>query len=502
MEKSTKFLPMDILYQVFSYLDCRSCGLAIPVSKSFASLGSDSRLWRSLLLHDIKNFAPLNMVDAKSCKAKFKKWITRSFQWKLVGETSLCPARYLHRSASTTSGLSYVFGGHSNQFICFNDLWRISTDEENLKIRFEKISPALASTNNHNFNTQIKTEPTPCSACAICSISEDLYIFGGCRQTNFPTFFDEFWRLKITPTIHWELLTPAPLSESPGGRWGHSMVSFNNSIYLFGGSCPGLVFNDLWMTVIDPQDSTDHVTWVKLNPPGIVPNARGGHSAVVVGHFMYIFGGNNLISSYNDIWCLNLLENHAEMFGWELIQESDSSGPSPRIGHSMIAIGRHMLIFGGRDFHKNSFCSGLYLFDTDERSWEKLSIQGMNDTRTGHCAIPCSSGILYFGGLVSETQSSSQVMHLNLFGISNEKTLSHLPQLPQITNTELQEENLSDESNHHNRSGSLLFTMIRSLNLLPSMNDVLRNVRYPGFKNSHSTQENLEDQLNYTLIEI
>lgn len=510
---NTKGIPIDVLYQVFSYFNCRSCGAAMLVSKTFSAVGSDISFWRNLLLLEIKNFSPFNSIAAKSCRTKLKTWITRSFQWKLVGETTLCQARYLHRSACTKSGVSYVFGGDSSQFICFNDLWRVFTDESSLQIQFEKITPAPAQILATNFHTQVRTEPTPCSACALCALSEDLFIFGGFHRDNFPAFSNDFWRLRnnsshttnaATIVTQWELLSPTPRTESPGGRWGHSMVSFNNAIYLFGGSCPGQVYNDLWMTEISLIDTSGHVTWKKLNPPGAIPNARGGHSAVVVGHFMYIFGGNDLNTSYSDVWCLDLLDGQAESFGWELIQESDSSGPSPRIGHSTIAVGRHILIFGGRDFHKREFCTGVYLFDTDERSWEKLSVQYMNDARTGHCAIPCPSGILYFGGLVSESQSSSQVMHLDLFGASAEPDQSPSPSISCSLGTE---ETMATSEGSGALGGGVssgpLTNLIRSLSLLPSMTDLLRTVRYQGYGMNSllSQQQRVEVRPNYSLAE-
>lgn len=39
----------------------------------------------------------------------------------------------------------------------------------------------------------------------------------------------------------------------------------------------------------------------------------------------------------------------------------------------------------------------------------------------GHCAIPCSSGILYIGGMLESEITTSEVIHLNLFGMFQEK---------------------------------------------------------------------------------
>ena len=40
---------------------------------------------------------------------------------------------------------------------------------------------------------------------------------------------------------------------------------------------------------------------------------------------------------------------------------------------------------------------------------------------TGHCAIPCSTGVLYIGGMCENGRTTSEVLHFNMFGLFQAK---------------------------------------------------------------------------------
>jgi N-acetylneuraminic acid mutarotase len=60
----------------------------------------------------------------------------------------------------------------------------------------------------------------------------------------------------------------------------------NNSLYLFGGQNKNAeTVNDFWCYSLTKD------TWTKLKPGGEVPSARSGHTFVVIGKFILLFGG-------------------------------------------------------------------------------------------------------------------------------------------------------------------------------------------------------------------
>ncbi|CAM9614872.1 unnamed protein product, partial [Hapterophycus canaliculatus] len=75
------------------------------------------------------------------------------------------------------------------------------------------------------------------------------------------------------------------------------------------------------------------------------PRARGGHSATVVHDTLYIFGGNITQSVFQDLWAIDL----PGCAQWRKVKQTPDF-PRARIGHSAVAVGNRILIFGGRNF--------------------------------------------------------------------------------------------------------------------------------------------------------
>ena len=225
-------------------------------------------------------------------------------------------------------------------------------------------------------------------------------------------------------------------------------VSYKSFIILFGGSCPGDIFNDIW--IIDCRDPK--YTWFKgaLTPlfsqaatstatatamTTNLPHPRGGHSAVIVGTFMYIYGGNTIGTSFDDLWridlsCLDGCHVEHSMLGYYDLQEPlifpceevHATGDSPPagIGHMAQVVGNNILLYGGRNFFTRQFNPNVYIFDILSQRWRMLvdSVAQGIANRTGHVAFPCNSGVVFFGGATPHELSKS-VIHLNLFRTSH-----------------------------------------------------------------------------------
>ncbi len=83
-------------------------------------------------------------------------------------------------------------------------------------------------------------------------------------------------------------------------------------------------------------------TWNIYNTTNNGPSPRRGHSALIADNYMVVFGGCYLESKcFNDVYFLDLISNE-----WQHIQTSGST-PSPRQGHSAIMYGSNMWIYGG-----------------------------------------------------------------------------------------------------------------------------------------------------------
>ncbi|KAG0432378.1 hypothetical protein HPB47_020896 [Ixodes persulcatus] len=194
----------------------------------------------------------------------------------------------------------------------------------------------------------------------------------------------------------WETVQPSTPS-APLHRYGHSLVLYRNSLYLFGGTLrDGRTANDLWRW--DPSGRS----WSQLSPTQpecqnelCPPLTATGHSAVVVDSTMLVFFGHNPDYGY-----LNVVQEYA--FGsdkWEIVQTRGAIVKGG-YGHSSVydPVERQVLVFGG--YHSQTttgvVVDCLYAYRPSERLWTLLAPSSSH--RYLHSAVLLHRTMLVFGG--------------------------------------------------------------------------------------------------------
>lgn len=143
-----------------------------------------------------------------------------------------------------------------------------------------------------NIPTRGLITPPPTAACAVCSVDNVVYMFGG-RQylAHDRPFSNDLWCLDMTDpsNAHWDIL---PTYNTPPPRWGHTLQLYNGHLILFGGSRIGLTYQDLWILDIRHRHTAagrasggrQSLVWreVVFAESDRIPAPRGGHSAVVL----------------------------------------------------------------------------------------------------------------------------------------------------------------------------------------------------------------------------
>lgn len=166
------------------------------------------------------------------------------------------------------------------------------------------------------------------------------------------------------PTNRWEMLLRnsddggPPAGAIPPARTNHSIVTFNEKLYLFGGTNGFQWFNDVWC--YDPIPNT----WIALDCIGYIPAAREGHAAAIVDDVMYIFGGRT--EEGTDLGDLAAFRISSRR--WYTFQNMGPS-PSPRSGHSMTAYGKQVVVLAGEPSTASREAGDLgivYLLDTSK----------------------------------------------------------------------------------------------------------------------------------------
>ncbi|CAN8064190.1 unnamed protein product [Agarophyton chilense] len=217
----------------------------------------------------------------------------------------------------------------------------------------------------------------------------------------------------------------------PCQRAGHSLASFEDKIYLFGGCCsyynsaeamhdtgeaPEVAGELLHFNTLH-EYSTDTSKWRLLHPGGeirlrsrLVPKERRHASLVVYGHSLYLYGGfDRRDHVLSDLWEFRLDEKK-----WVLISGNPDScnysvyeplpvvvrvpTPVARAEHTAVVYKHRMIVFGGYDGKKKLNDSFVYDFATRRWSSPFPARQGAPSRRCKHSAVLYKGKMYVVGG--------------------------------------------------------------------------------------------------------
>jgi leucine-zipper-like transcriptional regulator 1 len=262
----------------------------------------------------------------------------------------------------------YVFGGTSNGI--FSDLWRYDFVGEQRWHRVDCRRSSSSSSSSSSFSSSSSSSLTSnksnSNTTASVSVSDDNHSgHRGHSGGHDEPFADDI--------------------DAPKGRFGHSAVVYNDSMYLFGGyTTDGFACNDLY------EYSFECNEWRRLKPVAdgrsVMPVDLFRHSAVVHQGSMYVFGGYRSKANV-------LLEYRFGTGAWSLVHTLGSA-PKPRYAHTAVVHDGVMYVVGGRDTVANFDDMHEFLFDT--LTWNASSARGF-DARFFVASAVCD-GVLYMHG--------------------------------------------------------------------------------------------------------
>ncbi|KAH6592096.1 hypothetical protein BASA50_008242 [Batrachochytrium salamandrivorans] len=205
---------------------------------------------------------------------------------------------------------------------------------------------------------------------------ERLIILFGASETG-P--MSDMWSFDITQR-RWEEIYPQSITNTlPAARTLHSVArirTLSNSdsllihdrIYIFGGGVEHDVpVNDSCVHCLDME----HLLWTVAHPGAgikgvLCPTPRLGHTLTAVGKNMVMFGGMTGSTIHNDLWVFD-----TEKCTWYLPETSGDS-PNGRCGHTATAVGTSIVVIGGMVNCPNlSVTDEVYILCTDSWIWRK-----------------------------------------------------------------------------------------------------------------------------------
>ncbi|KAI1181133.1 hypothetical protein F4777DRAFT_573205 [Nemania sp. FL0916] len=298
-------------------------------------------------------------------------------------------------SISSKEGDIYIMGGLINSSTVKGDLWII---EAGANLACYPLATGAEA-------------PGPRVGHSSLLVGNAFIVYGGDTKIDETDVLDETLYLLNTSTRQWSRALPA--GPRPSGRYGHSLNIVGSKIYIFGGQVEGYFMNDLssfdlnqlqmpnnrWEILIENSDNG-------VAPNGKAPPARTNHSMITYNDKMYLFGGTNGFQWFNDVWCYDPPTNK-----WTQL---DCIGyiPSAREGHSAALIDDVMYIFGGRT-EEGADLGDLAAFRISSRRWYTFQNMGPTPSpRSGHSMTAVGKSIVVVGG--EPSSATNQVNDLSL----------------------------------------------------------------------------------------
>ena len=201
----------------------------------------------------------------------------------------------------------------------------------------------------------------------------------------------------------------------PPARDGHTAIVNGDFMYIFGG------FEDSFQRFSQETYSFNFVTrtWQRLYTTGELPQHRDFHTACVLNHNMYIFGGRSdemgQFHSNSDIYCSKIYSLNLKTHVWTQIKTT-GNGPCGRRSHSVWAMNNYMYLFGGYDSKKKIHFDDLYEFNPLTNTWREIFPTNAIKkpfARRRHCSIKSGNRIYIFGGTMPNPNSKKDLVDLS-----------------------------------------------------------------------------------------
>ncbi|XP_027862351.1 attractin-like protein 1 isoform X2 [Xiphophorus couchianus] len=196
-------------------------------------------------------------------------------------------------------------------------------------------------------------------------------------------------------TSAWDVV---PASNGPLYRYGHSLATYQDCIYMFGGKLetgPASITDELWLFNVSTR------SWLPLKPASVPLYALEGHTAHVVilpngDPVMLVFFGYSSIYSYiNKVQEYNIRSNL-----WQVVSVGGAMVQGG-YGHSSVydQAGGCVYVHGGYmalSHNKYGLVDHMYRYSVATRTWLILRESGL--PRYLHSAVLLSGTMLVFGG--------------------------------------------------------------------------------------------------------
>eukprot|EP00002_Diphylleia_rotans_P014672 TRINITY_DN2857_c0_g1_i4.p1 TRINITY_DN2857_c0_g1~~TRINITY_DN2857_c0_g1_i4.p1 ORF type:complete len:1284 (+),score=195.02 TRINITY_DN2857_c0_g1_i4:92-3943(+) len=212
-----------------------------------------------------------------------------------------------------------------------------------------------------------------------------MYVYGGIDRSK--AYDPKIYGFNME-TNEWSV-TPV-LGFVPQGRMGHSAVIYGDSMLIFGGcEYDRRVSNSLY------EFSFETFSWKELKTFGEIPAPRYHHAAAIYKEYMFVVGGSGDL--IKPVALAKIFRYHFVSKEWKLI----GTLPKPVAEHTISIIDDNMYVFGGlgTGFALLGGCTHkVQRYNLVRGDWTDVEAPSHPNARKGHSSITYNNWFYIFGG--------------------------------------------------------------------------------------------------------
>ncbi|XP_063992111.1 leucine-zipper-like transcriptional regulator 1 [Diachasmimorpha longicaudata] len=234
----------------------------------------------------------------------------------------------------------------------------------------------------------------------VVSYKDAIYVFGG---DNGKRMLNDLLRFDVKEKS-WgrAFATGTP----PAPRYHHSAVVHDSSMFVFGGYTGDIHSNS---NLTNKNDLFEYRfqngQWTEWKFIGKTPVARSAHGAAVYDNKLWIFAGYDGNARLNDMWTISLLPGELRI--WEEVVQSGDCPPT--CCNFPVAVAREsMFVFSGQSGAK--ITNSLFQFHFRDKRWTRISTEHIlrgapppPARRYGHTMVSFHRHLYVFGGAADST---------------------------------------------------------------------------------------------------
>lgn len=201
--------------------------------------------------------------------------------------------------------------------------------------------------------------------------------------------------------IDWSDKIIGPL---PPARSAHGATVHGNKLWIFAGYDGNARLNDMWAIDLTNQNPQ----WEQINQLGDSPPTCCNFPVANVGDSMYVFSGQSGAKITNNLYEFKFKQKCWIRIPTEHLLRTDASPPQRRYGHSMVAYGLRLHVFGGAA--DGILDNEVHCFDVSSQCWSVIHPSQGSQVPSGrvfHTSAVCGNSMYIFGGTVDSVANRS-----------------------------------------------------------------------------------------------